>query len=339
MCTTVPYDSGTTGSGSDTQSFNHHLHHIFQMEVSGGDDQLEIVSDPATWTLYEENIFISIMAKEVKRGNRYSTTFSRSSWSVIEQEFYEKTNRRYNHAQFRNKYNLLRIHYLWFTKLLKEPGFSWDPKLRTAVAADDVWESYLKTNKKARRFRKKGCPMYNELMIIFGDTSIDYKDAYPLAQYPSLTDQKIDLENESTNATPQPFSTDNSTADKDSQNSGTRKRPTPTPTQNHHIHKNKEAKVAGTTDKSFKEAIRVTVSNKQGSDPISDRTQMRKNPEGCIESSSFSITNCVRCLESIQDVDAATYIKAIKMFKDVDWREMFMAMSAKRRLDWLASLE
>ncbi|KAF5772706.1 putative Myb/SANT-like domain-containing protein [Helianthus annuus] len=278
------------------------------------------------------------MANEVKRGNRHSTTFSRSSWAVIEREFYEKTNRRYNHSQFRNKYNQLRIYYQWFTKLLEQPGFVWDPKVGNAIADDDVWEAYLKTNKKARRFRKKGCPMYNELVIIFGETMIDYKDAYPLAQYPP-SDQKTDQENESTNETPQAFPPDYQSTDKDSQNFGTRKRVSETPThQQHHLHKNKEAKVAGTDGESL-EAIKL-FSNKQGSDPISDRTtQMFKNPEGCIESSSFSITNCVKCLESIPDVDAVTYVKALKMFKDVDWREMFMAMSAQRRSDWLASLE
>nr|GEX70929.1 hypothetical protein [Tanacetum cinerariifolium] len=92
-------------------------------------------------------------------------------------------------------------------------------------------------------------------------------------------------------------------------------------------------------DESLKEPIKMTVSNKQGSDPVSDRTQTFKNLAGCPEPSSFSITNCVKCLESIQDVDAAIYIKAIKLFKDVDWREMFMAMSPQRRRDWLASLE
>lgn len=308
------------------------------MALDRGDGHgLEIVPDPATWTLLEENTYINIMAKEVKRGNRHSTTFSRSSWSVIEQEFYEKTNRRYNHAQFRNKYNQLRIHYLWFTKLLQEPGFTWDPVRGTAIADDDVWASYLKTNKKARRFRKKGCPMYNELAIIFHDTATDYKDAYPLTRYPSRSDEKVDLENESTNATPQAFPIDSSSAGKDCESVGKRCRspsptPTPTPTPSLHHHRNKEAKI----DESQKETIRMTVSNKQGADPISDRTQ---NLEGCHEPSSFSITNCVKCLESIHDVDTATYIKAIKMFKDVDWREMFMAMSAQRRSDWLASLE
>lgn len=305
----------------------------------GGGDVLETIADPATWTLKEENLFINIMAKEMKRGNRHSTTFSRSSWSAIEHEFYEITNRKYNHSQFRNKYNQLRIHYLCFTKLLKEPCFTWDPALGTAVATDDVWESYLKMNKKAGRFKKKGCPMYNELTIIFGDTMTDYTDAYPLAQYPSLNDQNIDLEIESTNTTPQAFPTDDSSADKDSQILGTKKRRSPTPTQTHNLYKNKEAKLAESEDESFEETIRLKVSNKQGSEPESDRTQTFKNLEGSTEHSSFSITNCVKCLESIQDVDAATYVKVIKMFKDVDWREMFMAMSAQRRLQWLASLE
>ncbi|PWA67116.1 Myb/SANT-like domain-containing protein [Artemisia annua] len=87
------------------------------------------------------------MAKEVKRGNhRHLTTFSRSSWSVIKEELYEKTNKKYNHAQLRNKYNQLRIHYIWFTKILSKPGFTWEPVLGNAVATDDVWESYLKVN-------------------------------------------------------------------------------------------------------------------------------------------------------------------------------------------------
>lgn len=47
----------------------------------------------------------------------------------------------------------------------------------------------------------------------------------------------------------------------------------------------------------------------------------------------------MKFLESIEGVDSDTYVKAIKMFKDADWREMFMAMSGRRRLDWLASLK
>lgn len=64
-----------------------------------------------------------------------------------------------------------------------------------------------------------------------------------------------------------------------------------------------------------------------------------ENVGGNSESAGFSITNCVKFLESIEGVDSDTYVKAITMFKDADWREMFMAMSGRRRLDWLASLK
>ncbi|KDO60181.1 hypothetical protein CISIN_1g038729mg, partial [Citrus sinensis] len=53
-------------------------------------------------------------------------------------------------------------------------------------------------------------------------------------------------------------------------------------------------------------------------DIVEVRTLTR--PEASPRSEAFSITKCVKCLESIEK------------FKDVDWREMFMAMSAQRKL-------
>lgn len=67
------------------------------------------------------------------------------------------------------------------------------------------------------------------------------------------------------------------------------------------------------------------------------RTLIR--PEASPRSEAFFITNGVKCLQSIAGVDGSPYIKAVKMFEDVDWREMFMAMSAQRKLVWLASLK
>lgn len=67
------------------------------------------------------------------------------------------------------------------------------------------------------------------------------------------------------------------------------------------------------------------------------RTLIR--PEASPGSEAFSFTNHVKCLESIEGMDGSTYIKAVKLFKDVEQREMFMAMSTQRRLVWLASLE
>ena len=108
--------------------------------------KVDFEPDPATWTATEEKVFIQLMVKEVQKGNRSTTTFLRKGWRNIEQEFCERTNRRYNKTQFRNKFNQLRTRYNDFSNLLQEPGFSWDPALNTVIAADGVWESYIKVN-------------------------------------------------------------------------------------------------------------------------------------------------------------------------------------------------
>ncbi|XP_028108421.1 uncharacterized protein LOC114307227 isoform X1 [Camellia sinensis] len=173
-------------------------------------DEVEIEPDPATWTALEEELYIQLMVKEVHKGNRSSTTFSRKGWKQIEQEFCEKTNKRYNNSQFRNKFNQLRTRFNDFSKLLKEPGFTWVPVLSIVTATDAVWESYIKGNKNVKRFWKKGCPVFNELGIKFGDPTSSYKDVFPLAQYPMVSEYKLDIEDESTNATPSAFPSDSS---------------------------------------------------------------------------------------------------------------------------------
>ncbi|KAJ0021710.1 hypothetical protein Pint_32112 [Pistacia integerrima] len=261
--------------------------------------KIETEADPATWTVLEEKIFIQLMVKEVHKGNRSTTTFSRKGWKSIEQEFRARTSKRYNNCQLRNKFNQLRTRYHDFSKLLQEPGVNWDPVLNTVSAPENIWELYLKVNKKAKRFQKKGCSMFNELGVIF-DTS--------------------------TNATPSGFPCE-SGDDKDytSQNSLHQPR-SPTPTS--YLGGKREARTLDIVE-GLREWTEVTK-------PI---TPIFIRSEASPQSNAFSITNCVKCLESIEGVDGSTYMKAIKMFKDVDWREMFIAMSAERRLVWLASLE
>lgn len=302
-----------------------------------GSDQQEIEPDPATWTAFEEKIFIQLMVNEARKGNRSSTTFSKEGWRSIGLAFFERTNKRHSSSQFRNKFNQLRRRFNEFSELLKEPGFSWDPALNMVHASDAVWESYVRDNKKARRFRKKGCPMFAELGILFDDLATDYKQVFPLAQYPMVNHFKMeDEEDESTNDTPSASSGRDFLA----QNNSRRRARSPTPTSHHRVKRGARAAMAsetfnegtgatvpsGTSDRIHVEIPKLATSNFQ---------RIEKSSQG----SPFSITNCVQCLEAIEGVDATTYIKAIKMFKDVDWREMFMAMSPKRRLVWLASLD
>ncbi|PSS14020.1 L10-interacting MYB domain-containing protein [Actinidia chinensis var. chinensis] len=304
-------------------------------------DKVENEPDPATWTALEEKLLIQLMVKEVHEGNKSSTTFSKKGWKHIAEEFCDKTNKRHSGSQFRNKFNQLRTRYHRFSEMLKEPGFRWDPVLNTVIATDAVWDSYIQVNKNARRFRKKGCPMFNELGIIFGDLGVGYKYVFPLSQYPMVSEDKLDVEDESTNATPSAFPSDNSNC-KDYPSESTRRCRQRSPTPTSHNRVKREARTAvvgealkewteatvpsGTSERKWPETTKVMIPTSHGLEAF---------PQAC----PFSITNCVKCLEAIEGVDSITYIKAIKMFKDADWREMFMAMSAERRLVWLASLE
>ena len=37
----------------------------------------------------------------------------------------------------------------------------------------------------------------------------------------------------------------------------------------------------------------------------------------------FFLTNCVRLLKGIEQIDDDTYMKKVEKFKDLDWREFF----------------
>ncbi|CAK8539579.1 unnamed protein product [Lathyrus sativus] len=54
--------------------------------------------------------------------------------------------------------------------------------------------------------------------------------------------------------------------------------------------------------------------------------------------SNYSLTKCVTALEEIPDISDDIYGKALKKFKDPDWREMFIAMSDDRKRGWLLRL-
>ncbi|KAL3530539.1 hypothetical protein ACH5RR_009861 [Cinchona calisaya] len=294
----------------------------------------------ADWTDSEETIFVHLMLKEIQKGNKPSTSFSKSGWKNIELGFEEKTGKRYSCSQLRNKFNQMRRRYNDLCMLLKEPGFSLDPALGQVTATDDVWKSAVKVNQKVKRFRKKGCPLFNELKIIYGDPAGKSKNVSQLSQHSLDTEDKCGLEDQSTNATSSE-SVGRSSDEEDYPSRRVRRRRQQLPSSMNEIQGMKKLKSFDNGDalkESTQFAIPSRTSDKKHAEVAYTQTPTT-NHVGTVQSSPFSITNCVKCLESIEGIDASTYLKAIRMFKDVDWREMFMAMSAERRLNWLASLD
>uniref|UniRef100_A0A9I9E7C3 L10-interacting MYB domain-containing protein-like n=1 Tax=Cucumis melo TaxID=3656 RepID=A0A9I9E7C3_CUCME len=58
-------------------------------------------------------------------------------------------------------------------------GNGWDPLLDTINLEEEQWNELFKANKRAKKFRKSGCPHYEKLVRIFGDTTATGVNACP----------------------------------------------------------------------------------------------------------------------------------------------------------------
>ncbi|KAF8056485.1 Myb/SANT-like DNA-binding domain-containing protein, partial [Lyophyllum atratum] len=57
----------------------------------------------------------------------------------------------------------LKASYVQVHKLRNCSGFGWDDQAKMVTATDDVWDAYLKSHKKAERWRKTPFPLYDDI--------------------------------------------------------------------------------------------------------------------------------------------------------------------------------
>ncbi|PON87695.1 Myb/SANT-like domain containing protein [Trema orientale] len=122
------------------------------------------------WLPENESFFIGLLYEEAKKGLQ-TTTLDRKTWQKVEEELFKKFAKRYKIDKLKSKFNRLRIAHREFSQLLQNTGMGWDPQTRTVTASEEVWESYLKVNPGAKKFRKKGLPHYDLLGVIFNNTT------------------------------------------------------------------------------------------------------------------------------------------------------------------------
>ncbi|XP_010254523.1 PREDICTED: L10-interacting MYB domain-containing protein-like isoform X2 [Nelumbo nucifera] len=116
------------------------------------------------------------MVEQCKKGNRTTTTFSSVGWNEIQKDFNKKTGCNYTDMQLKNKFQKLRKVHKELKNACKQMGFSMDPSRKVILAEDDEWEAYLRGHPNAKNLRTIGCPLWDELQIIFGDATSEDKD-------------------------------------------------------------------------------------------------------------------------------------------------------------------
>ncbi|CAN1237177.1 L10-interacting MYB domain-containing protein [Linum grandiflorum] len=97
------------------------------------------------WPEIVELFLIDLMVEEVKKGNRTTTTFSKSGWSNIRKSLNEKfTTKEYADDQLKNKYNQFRQRHRMFKGLINETGMGYTRETGKLEAPDEIWDKKKK---------------------------------------------------------------------------------------------------------------------------------------------------------------------------------------------------
>ncbi|KAG8472586.1 hypothetical protein CXB51_034389 [Gossypium anomalum] len=111
----------------------------------------------AVWDKRLTETFCDICIKEILKGNRPGTHFTKDGWLKIMINFEKETGKAFSQRQLKNRWDALKKEWKAWKKLKGEDtGLGWNPIKRTVDASDDLWESRLKVVPEAQRFRTSG---------------------------------------------------------------------------------------------------------------------------------------------------------------------------------------
>ncbi|MFQ6666885.1 hypothetical protein Gotur_033083 [Gossypium turneri] len=111
----------------------------------------------AMWDKRLTEIFCDICIKEILKGNRPGTHFTKDGWLKIMTNFEKETGKAYSQRQFKNRWDALKKERKAWKKLKGgDTALGWNPIKRTIDAPDDWWESRLKAVPEAQKFRTSG---------------------------------------------------------------------------------------------------------------------------------------------------------------------------------------
>ena len=96
------------------------------------------------WTLEMDRYFIELMLGQIGRGNKTSNTFNKHAWTDMLALFNAKFGPQHGKRVLRHRYKKLWKYYSDIMNLLQQNGFGWDEVQQMVVAADDIWDAYVK---------------------------------------------------------------------------------------------------------------------------------------------------------------------------------------------------
>ncbi|XP_061348823.1 L10-interacting MYB domain-containing protein-like [Gastrolobium bilobum] len=125
------------------------------------------------WTPPMDRCLIDLLLEQVKNGNKLGQTFISKAWNDILNSFNKQFKSQYDKDVLKSRYKNLRKQFYDVFNILRHSGFSWDDITEMVVAADHVWDAYIKAHPEAGSIKVKTLPGYRKLCVIFGKESPD----------------------------------------------------------------------------------------------------------------------------------------------------------------------
>lgn len=133
-------------------------------------------------------------AEEVHAGNRPHTHFSKIGWNNVVVKFQQRSGKRYDQKQLKNKWEKLKTEYTtWKNLVEKETCLGWDHERNTIVASDEWWAIQEKANPNIIKIREAGIKNLTELEIMFAKIIVSATTSWN-----SYSEEDIEIEDEST---------------------------------------------------------------------------------------------------------------------------------------------
>ncbi|GLT73162.1 hypothetical protein SLA2020_450380 [Shorea laevis] len=280
------------------------------------------------WTASLDKIFADLVVQQIQLGNRSNNVFDKKTWNHIRDEFNKQTDLNFNNNQLRKHLDVLRTRFNNLKSVCYQNEFS---VMEEACGIGfDLWED-IGAQPRPEPVKVKDCPIYEQLCTIFTDSSADGK--YAQSSHFEGLDKSIRNDTSGLSSCPEAGTTvsenpSNSKlaqstplSEKTGKNVADRKRKRSSETQPSLDETKSDGEMAETLAGALCEMVAAWRSRAVTSTQIDER---------------FSITNCIKGLDEIGQIENDLYFAALDLFEDPNLRETFLSLKGDSlRLAWL----
>ncbi|CAN0906329.1 L10-interacting MYB domain-containing protein [Linum grandiflorum] len=278
-------------------------------------NQLKPERTRTRWSPSLDKVFADLMVKQIQLGNRPNSFFDKKTWNTIRDEFNSQTDVKFNNNQLRKHFDVLRTRYnsLKPAASVQNNDFAMD---NSCSIQFDLWED-CSAQCRPETGKVKDCPIYNQLCVIFSDTSGDGK-------YAQSSHFEESAENGTAHAVPgQEASHPENEGPAMPRATGERKRKQPIETQQSPEEQNRNDDHREAVAEALAEMVTAFKQRKVG------QREKKKDEK-------YSISNCIGVLDSIKGIDERLYFAAVDLLEEANSRETFVSLKGDEfKLAWL----